>query len=365
MTDDIGDSALQRILERAAERVTKINETTRNTIREALHEGVQAGEGMAQLGDRIAESAAFDRYRGELIARTETMFAWNASSIESYRGVGVQWVEPMDGDKDEECIARLMRGAVPLDEAMADEDHPNGTLAWSPVIDAFSIRNEIAAGAEKPSIEDIDATVDRLVNNATAVEKRTTADILNVGERSGLDPNTSLTFHDGKTVHTLDFRLKTVDSTFRKVTGELQARPLSTLREIEGSMRDNLRYTFTTEPGNYTAGVRAATEDLIARGYNPARATDYWASGKGYAGLNTNWTTPEGQIFELQFHTPEGLRLKEVFSHPLYEKQRLLVEKSPEWNALQEQIDDAWSAFRESNSYDFSWLDDYYRTVRR
>lgn len=141
MTDPRGEVTLARIRKIAAKRVTMINETTRDKIRTAIAEGVDAGEGAAELGARIAASAAFDEYRGELIARTETMHAWNASSIESYRDSGVELVEPQDGDADEACAARMARGAVPLDEALEDEDHPNGTLSWVPVVDYGALRD--------------------------------------------------------------------------------------------------------------------------------------------------------------------------------------------------------------------------------
>jgi hypothetical protein len=139
------DATLTRLLRRAAARVTKINETTRDAIRDAIMAGLDVGEGAAALGARVAAAAALDPYRGELIARTETMFAWNSSAIESYRDVGVEMVEPQDGDADEECAARMARGAVTLDEAMDDEDHPNGTLAWSPVIDYEALRRDVQA----------------------------------------------------------------------------------------------------------------------------------------------------------------------------------------------------------------------------
>ena len=143
--DPVGDVTLTRILRRAAERVKEINRTTRDAIREAIAAGLDLGEGAAALGARVAATPILDPYRGELIARTETMFAWNSSALESYRDHDVEMVEPQDGDQDEECAARMARGAVTLDEAMADEDHPNGTLAWSPVVDYAQIRAEAQA----------------------------------------------------------------------------------------------------------------------------------------------------------------------------------------------------------------------------
>jgi hypothetical protein len=135
MTDPVGDATLRRIRTIAGKRVTKINETTRETIRAAIVEGVDLGEGAAQLGARIAESAALSPYRGELIARTETMHAWNASALETYSEEGATHVQAEDGDEDEMCRER--NGRIFTLEEAADEDereHPNGTLSWSPVI---------------------------------------------------------------------------------------------------------------------------------------------------------------------------------------------------------------------------------------
>jgi hypothetical protein len=152
VTDDLGSATLARIRRIAGERVTRINETTRDAIRGAIVEGVDLGEGAAQLGARIAEAASLSPYRGELIARTETMHAWNASALGSYADEGVTLVEAEDGDEDDECRERQTRdngygpGIYTLEEAMAEEDHPNGTLAWSPVVtpeDIAQLRQDV------------------------------------------------------------------------------------------------------------------------------------------------------------------------------------------------------------------------------
>jgi hypothetical protein len=133
------------LLKRAGDRIVSINRTVRDAIiallRAAIAEGEAQGEGAADIGKRIEAisldgAAVFNEYQAERIARTESMFAYNTAALESYRDMGVEMVEPMDGDQDEECLARLDRGAVTLDEALADEDHPNGTLDWVPVLKA-------------------------------------------------------------------------------------------------------------------------------------------------------------------------------------------------------------------------------------
>ena len=164
MPDPVADMTLARIRRIAGERVTRINETTRDAIRGAIVEGVDLGEGAAQLGARISEAASLSPYRGELIARTETMHAWNASALGTYADEGVTLVEAEDGDEDDECRERQARdngygpGIYTLEEAMAEEDHPNGTLAWSPVISADEIaqlrQDVIEMGwGEEPSLD--------------------------------------------------------------------------------------------------------------------------------------------------------------------------------------------------------------------
>ena len=372
--DHVGDATLARILERAAQRVKDINETTREQIRQAIAAGVNQGEGAAQLGDRIAQSAGLSEYRGELIARTETMQAWNVSAIESYRDAGIQLVQAQDGDADEMCANRMARdtgygpGVYTLDEAAAELEHPNGTLSWSPVVDIRQLRQDVreaGLGGSPVSMAELDRVTSDLVSRARAAEPRVTADIEAIGERTGLNPNTSFEL-DGKTLRTLDARLKTEGSTFRKVSGELEANPGKTLRQVEESMKDNLRYTYVSEPGAYNAGVRAVVDELVAAGYEPVRATNYWIKGRGYAGLNTNWRTSNGQMFEVQFHTQRGLEVKEVLSHPLYERQRLLPDWSWEWDDVQREIDAGWATFRRENPGlgIFDWLRTVFAEVR-
>lgn len=134
MTDPVSDMTLARIRKVAGKRVTMINETTREKIRAAIAEGVDLGEGAAELGARIADSAAFSPYRGELIARTETMHAWNASAIITYAEEGTSHVQAEDGDEDDMCRERDGR-IFTLEEAIEEDgrEHPNGTLSWSPV----------------------------------------------------------------------------------------------------------------------------------------------------------------------------------------------------------------------------------------
>ena len=124
---------VERVLERGAARITKINETTRDAVRSALAAGVEEGLTANEVADALEEAAAFDEYRAELIARTELMDAYNGAALTSYGQAGLTTVQAIDGDKDEECAARDGREFSIVD-AEGIEDHPNGTLDWVPVL---------------------------------------------------------------------------------------------------------------------------------------------------------------------------------------------------------------------------------------
>ena len=47
-----------------------------------------------------------------------------------------------------------------------------------------------------------------------------------------------------------------------------------------------------------------------------------------YKGINVVLESPDKQKFELQFHTPESFKLKDGELHELYEKWRVIEDKS-------------------------------------
>ena len=118
---------------------------TRQAIFRSLADGRAAGEGPAALGRRIRSqvpagrfTTAGPKYRAQLIARTETKFAQNQSSIATYREsdvvTGLMAFDAQLGDTDADCEAR--NGQVYSFEDAEREtgrEHSNGTLSWAPV----------------------------------------------------------------------------------------------------------------------------------------------------------------------------------------------------------------------------------------
>jgi hypothetical protein len=126
-------AAVTAFLKRVGTRVQGITETTQQAIASAIASGFDRGLSPAQIADTIETLPAFDEARAELVARTETMFAYNSAALDSYAEFGVTHVEAIDGDEDEECAARDGQ-TYSIEEAVDIEDHPNGTLDFSPVL---------------------------------------------------------------------------------------------------------------------------------------------------------------------------------------------------------------------------------------
>ncbi|MDP2131947.1 MAG: phage portal protein [Erythrobacter sp.] len=116
---------------------------TRQAIFDALAEGRALGEGAQALANRIANQVEGGHWsnaetRARVIARTETKFAQNISTIENARANGVSEFVVFDGRlgpgrSKPDHIAR--NGSIVSTERaveMAVLEHPNGTLSFAP-----------------------------------------------------------------------------------------------------------------------------------------------------------------------------------------------------------------------------------------
>ena len=125
-----------------------IREQTQDAIFRALTISREEGEHPRVAAQRIRDyvsagkwTTAGPRYRAYVIARTETKYAQNVSSLEAYdTSPVVNSVMAVDaqagGEQDDECVAR--NGEIySIREARTIVDHPNGTLSWSPVVEDY------------------------------------------------------------------------------------------------------------------------------------------------------------------------------------------------------------------------------------
>lgn len=152
--DPVGRAIISRGGTRAG--LVDIERQAKDSIFRALTTGREAGDGPPALARRIRSSVKVGRFTGieasrgaeaakvfrsNLIARTETKFAQNQSVIEGARASGavteVRAVDAQLGETDDECENRngqvFSLADAELEQA---QEHPNGTLSWTPVIRA-------------------------------------------------------------------------------------------------------------------------------------------------------------------------------------------------------------------------------------
>jgi HK97 family phage portal protein len=155
---DLPDTAARKIVAEGGRRagLVDLEEQTRQRLFDELLEGRSEGEGPDQLVQRIRDSIPAGPWgdvetRARIIARTETMHAQRGSALEAYRAAPnvdrVQLFDNRTGFNDEDCTERDGK-IVSFEEAeqAMNEEHPNGTLSFAPVVgDATRLAAEAAA----------------------------------------------------------------------------------------------------------------------------------------------------------------------------------------------------------------------------
>ena len=131
----------------------------------------------------------------------------------------------------------------------------------------------------------------------------------------------------------LENRIKGKESYLRKVRGDY--------KQVGNSfeINDILRYTYVASPEELARKTLSSIERHAENGYNTIKVKNTWLDDKNpYKGINTIIVSPNGQKFELQYHTQESYDLKDGPLHELYEKARVLDEDSEELIILQAQM---------------------------
>lgn len=137
-----------------------------------------------------------------------------------------------------------------------------------------------------------------------------------------------------------NYRLKDEDRLKEKIAERLEGEPDKTPTEIVRAIPDAIRYTFCFRPESYTQGYYDIKEWLESRDYEMYESRNSW-EGAEYKGINTRWVTPEGQRFEVQFHTPESFHAKQHVTHGAYERIRnplVSGEERAELKAFQREV---------------------------
>ncbi len=126
-----------------------------------------------------------------------------------------------------------------------------------------------------------------------------------------------------------DFRIKGKESYMRKIQNRYEN------GQTDYRSSDIVRYTMVTGGDTLVSKLKRVIKGLAALGYETIEVNNFWLDTLNpYNVINTVVKAPTGQRFELQYHTPESLEMKEKI-HVLYEKWRVLEKASPEAKKIQ------------------------------
>lgn len=145
LATDLPDPVARAVMAAGGRRAGLVDLTTkaRGSIFNALTEGRAAGEGADAMARRIRAEVPKGPWsssgtRARVIARTETAFAQNTSTIERSRDAGIEMAIVFDNRTgfDDDICPQLDGIEVTLAEAeaLAADEHPNGTRSFSPLV---------------------------------------------------------------------------------------------------------------------------------------------------------------------------------------------------------------------------------------
>jgi HK97 family phage portal protein len=144
LTFDTDNPIHAELIKQLGDKITRINDTTREQVNKQVLEGIRRGYSINQIAHGFPDenykgiAGVFDQargYRAEMIARSEASDAYNLVTLKAYKGLGQTEVEVIDGvDWDAEC--REANGQIwTIEKALSNlKDHPNCTRCFSPYI---------------------------------------------------------------------------------------------------------------------------------------------------------------------------------------------------------------------------------------
>jgi hypothetical protein len=165
-----------------------------------------------------------------------------------------------------------------------------------------------------------------------------------------LDPEVTAAFQralqaSGGMAEGLEFRIKQSLARAEDKLREKEQAPGEGASAPERYLHDMLRYTATFDANNYTSGRDRLVAAMERQGYSLLLDKNYWR-GESYKGENLVFTHPSGFNFEMQIHTPDSYRIKEVVNHKLYEEARRPGTSRERFDELDARMRDNWRGIR-------------------
>jgi len=161
---------------------------------------------------------------------------------------------------------------------------------------------------------------------------------------------TDFVAENGGEMEGMDFRLKQPNSIESKIKRDADEMGVSHAEAAQG-ITDLVRYTAIFDADVLTDKASEMQKQLAAMGWEryDHKWRNYFGEKGNYRGYNTVYRDKYGRRFELQFHTPSSLAIKEQV-HALYERARELP-KGPERTRLDQQMQALWQGFQNPANY--------------
>lgn len=330
------DSAIKKVLARPwtldkktfSDRVWENKESLVNTVSTQLTQMIMRGEAPDKTIRAITERFNVDKSKAGRLIMTESAAFANVARKDCFSDLDVERVVIVETLDSETCsICGALDGKiVPMSEyavgVTVPPFHPwcRGTTApyfedLEGLGDRFA-RDEEGNAYKVP--KDMNYQTWDAYNRAIAHEEQITDALQSVSGKVGFD------------LAGLDYRTKTPESYTRKVNTEakeyLASHAKATHEEAysyaTSHMYDTVRYTALSKTKEFTSNFNKTVYEMKKAGYDICRVKNSLPNiDAPYRGVNTVFATPDGYKFELQFHTPESLDVKNK-THALYEEQR-------------------------------------------
>lgn len=299
-----------------------------NSVNTQLTQMIMRGSVPDRAIKAIADRFQVSKRQAGRLVMTETAAFANEARKDCFKDLGVEKyviVETLDGDTCPLC-GQLDSKVYPMSEyavgVTAPPFHPwcRGTTApWFDDLQGLGVR---AARDEQGKHYEVPREMNyqswEAYNKAVAHETTVTATMRTAVKAAGGE------------LSGLEYKLKTPESFTQKINKEAteyrELHPGASYEEAysyaTSRMYDTVRYTVLSDSDEFTKTYRQTVYNLERAGYNISRIKNSLPDPQAsYRGLNTVVTTPDGFNFELQFHTPESLEVKNK-THLLYEEDR-------------------------------------------
>lgn len=321
------------------------------SLDQIIPQGFASGKSAKEVANDIVLKLNTNYNSAARLARTEMNRISNQAELDVYKQAGLeqyQILATLDSITSEIC--REMDGKIfNVEEAQTGVTqppfHPNCRTTTIPYFEDDDIgsylEDRVARDEEGKSVRigefqtykvwqnypRITAVTDELYNAGLKHRNPITELLLSLTE----DLNGTIDYKVTEESTSLDFSLKTENSLRRKVTSEFVVEGKS-FEQIKQEMADVVRFTLLSDSNELYNDYTTLYKRLSENGLTVVKVKNTLAKVDApYRGINTKVKTSDGYLFELQYHTPESMEVKEV-NHKLYEKERL--DKTPEQEKL-------------------------------